>query len=182
MNSNLFEFIRLEFELEIEKGKEIEEEKEKRNQNLTGPKLNPGPTQTSMENPTQSTSFSGPALSHLPLSRGPSPLSPRSPPTQQQTPADPASPRSACYSPQQRARVHASTRSRPNRTSPRWPSLPRPRSLVRVPAAAFHWQATPRVRPVVPAALARATAAAPARDSRGFPSQAEPPNHRRPSF
>ena len=45
-----------------------------------------------MENPTQSTSFSGPALSHLPLSRGPSPLYPRGPPTQQQTPADPAFP------------------------------------------------------------------------------------------
>ena len=86
---------------------------------------------------------------------GPSSLSP------QHGPGLPRLPRPAPHSARQRA-----TRPGPPRVAPRSPA-DRP---------------TPRVRPVVPAALARATAAAPARDSRGFPSQAEPRNHRRPSF
>ena len=122
--------MRLEFELEIEKGKEIEEEKEKRNQNLTGPKLNPGPTQTSMENPTQSTSFSGPALSHLPLSRGPSPLYPRGPPTQQQTPALPLSP--AAHIPHSRS---AQFTPFAPRTGPSAPAHPLPRARPAAPAS-----------------------------------------------
>ena len=70
-----------------------------------------------MENPTQSTSFSGPALSHLPLSRGPSPLYPRGPPTQQQTPALPLSP----------LRPTSLTHAQPS--SP--PSLPAPAQALR---------------------------------------------------